>query len=68
MLNTIAANHELNPVLTSISDGNLEANISKALSLTSHDINPGDLQACHRIKKGDLLLLNVNVENRNEDS
>lgn len=39
---------ELNPVLTSISDEDLESNISKTLSLTAHNVNPDNSQACHQ--------------------
>ena len=42
---------EVNPVPPSISDEDLELNICKALSLTGHEFKPGNLQACHRLKK-----------------
>ena len=42
---------EVNPVPPSISDEELELNICKALSLTGHEVKPDDLQACHRLKK-----------------
>ena len=46
--------HELlNSVPSKISDKELEGNICKALSLTGHVVIPYDLQACHRLKKGD---------------
>lgn len=46
----------------------IEVNIYKALSLTVHDVNPDDPQACHRLKKkGDSLLI-LYVQNRNEES
>ena len=42
---------EVNPVLPSISNEELELNICKALSLTRHGVKPDDLQACHDLKK-----------------
>ena len=44
---------EVSPVSASISDEELEDTICKALSLTGHKLIPDDLQACHRLKKGD---------------
>ena len=44
---------EVNPVSTSIGDEELEDSICKALSLTGHEVLPDELQACHRLKKGD---------------
>ena len=44
---------EVSPVPASISDEELEDTICKALSLTGHKVIPDDLQACHRLKKGD---------------
>ena len=42
---------EVSPVPASISDDELEDNICKALSLTSHEVISDYLQACHRFKK-----------------
>ena len=42
---------EVNPVPPSMSDEELEVSICKALSLTGHEVEPDDLQACHRLKK-----------------
>ena len=42
---------ELNAVPISISNEVPESSICKALSLTSHEFKPNDLQACHRLKK-----------------
>ena len=42
---------EINPVPTSISNGELEDNVCKAHSLTGHEVIPDDLQVCHRLKK-----------------
>ena len=44
---------EVSPVPASIGDEELEDSICKALSLTDHEVIPDDLQACHRLKKGD---------------
>ena len=44
---------EVSPVPASIGDKELEDCICKALSLTGHGVLPDDLQACHRLKKGD---------------
>ena len=48
---------EINPVSTSISNEVLEHNIYKALSLTVHKVKPNDLQACHRLKKEDTVIV-----------
>ena len=48
---------EENPVPLSISDEELEMNICKALSLTGHEFKPDDLQACHRLKKKDSVIV-----------
>ena len=42
---------EINPVRASIGDDVLESSVCRALSLTSHEVKPDDLQACHRLKK-----------------
>ena len=48
---------EVNPVLPSINDEKLELNICKALSLTRHEVKPDDLQACHRLKRKDSVIV-----------
>ena len=48
---------EVNPVPPSISDEELELNICKALSLTGHEVKPDDLQACHRLKKKESVIV-----------
>ena len=48
---------EVNPVPPSISDEDLELNICKALSLTRHEVKPDDLQACHRLKKKESVIV-----------
>ena len=42
---------EINPVPASIGDDVLENSACRALSLTSQQVKPDDLQACHRLKK-----------------
>ena len=72
---------EVTPVLPSISDEELELNICEALSLTGHEIKPNDLQACHRLKKKELVIVKFkcrklkqkvlvnwkNLQNKSED-
>ena len=48
---------EVNPVPPSISDEELELNICKALSLTGHEVKPDDLQACHRLKEKESVIV-----------
>ena len=48
---------EVNRVPPSISDEELELNICKALSLTGHEVKPDDLQACHRLKKKESVIV-----------
>ena len=48
----------INPVPVSIEDDILESSICKALFLTSHEVKPDDLQACHHLKKKDNVIVN----------
>ena len=48
---------ELNPVPAEIHDDVLEENVCKALSLTGVNVVPEDLQACHRMKRSDRVIL-----------
>ena len=48
---------EVNPITPSISDDELELNICEALSLTGHEVKPNDLEACHRLKKKELVVV-----------
>ena len=48
---------EVNPATPSISDEELEVNICEALSLTRHEVKPDDLQACHRLKKKESVIV-----------
>ena len=47
---------EINPVPISIGDYVLENSICRAFSLTSHEVKPDDLKACHRLKKRDFVI------------
>ena len=48
---------EVNPVPPSIRDEELELNICQVLSLTGHEVKPNDLQACHRLKKKESVIV-----------
>ena len=48
---------ELNPVLAEIHQDVLEDSICKALSLTGVNVAPEDLQACHRVKRSDRVIV-----------
>ena len=48
---------EINPVSASICDGVLESSVSKTWSLTGHEVKPDDIQACHRLKKKDTVIV-----------
>ena len=53
----LAAFKEINPVPASIDDNVLESSVCRALSLTGHEVKPDDLQACHRLKKKDTVII-----------
>ena len=48
---------EVSPVPASIDNEGLEDSICKALSLTGHEDIPDDLQACHRLKKKETVIV-----------
>ena len=48
---------EINPVPASIAYDVLENSVCRTLSLTGHEVKPDDLQACHRLKKKDTVIL-----------
>ena len=48
---------ELNPFPAEIHEDVLEDSICKALSLTGVNIVPEDLQACHRMKRSDRVIV-----------
>lgn len=48
---------EINPVPHDIDDQVLEDTVCEALSLTGHTVTPDDLQACHRLKRKDRVIV-----------
>ena len=48
---------EVNPILPPISDEELEVSICKALSLTGYEVKPNNLQACHRLKRKESVIV-----------
>ena len=48
---------EVNPIPPSISAEELELNIYEALSLTGNEVKLNDLQACHRLKKKESVIV-----------
>ena len=48
---------EINPVPSDIADDVLEQSVCQALSLTGISVEPDDLQACHRMRKEDRVII-----------
>ena len=48
---------EINPVPSGIADDVLEQSVCQALSLTGISVEPDDLQACHRMRKKDRVII-----------
>ena len=48
---------EINPVPLDIDNNVLEDSVCQALSLTGVTVNPNDIQACHRMKKKDRVIV-----------
>ena len=48
---------EINPVPSDIADDVLEQSVCQALSLTGISVEPDDLQACHRMRKKDQVII-----------
>ena len=48
---------EINPVPSDIAVGVLEQSVCQALSLTGISVEPDDLQACHRVRKKDCVII-----------
>ena len=48
---------EINPVLYDIADDVIEQSVCQALSLTGISVEPDDLQACHRMRKKDYVII-----------
>ena len=58
---------EINSVSHSVNNVDLEEKICEALSLTGTKVNPDDLDACHRMKKKDKLIIKFkNRKQRND--
>ena len=53
---------EINPVLYDIADDVLEQSVCQALSLTGISVEPDDLQACHRMRKKDHVIIKFKCE------
>ena len=48
---------EINPVSSDIADDVVEQSVCQALSLTGISLEPDDLQACHRMRKKDRVII-----------
>ena len=48
---------KINPVPPSITDEELALDICKALSLTRHEVNSDNVQACHPLKKKESIIV-----------
>ena len=48
---------EINPVPSDIADDVLEQSVCQALSLTGISVEPDNLQACHRMRKKDCIII-----------
>ena len=48
---------KINPVPSDIADDVLEQSVCQALSLTGISVEPDDLQACHRMRKKDCVII-----------
>ena len=48
---------EINPVSSDIADDVLEQSVCQTLSLTGISVEPDDLQACHRMRKKDWVII-----------
>ena len=48
---------EINPVPSDIADDVLELSVCQALSLTGTSVEPDDLQACHRMRNKDRVII-----------
>ena len=48
---------ELDPVFSDINEDVLEENICKVLSLTGVNVIPNDINACHRMKRTDRVIV-----------
>ena len=55
---------EINPVPSDIADDVLEQSVCQALSLTGISVEPNDLQACHRMRKKDRVIIKFKCRNQ----
>ena len=55
---------EFNPVLSDIADDVLEQSECQALSLRGMSVEPDDLQACHRMRKKDRVIIKFKCRNQ----
>ena len=55
---------EVNHVPPSANDEELKVNFCKAFSLTGHEVKPDDLQACHRLKKKESVIVKFKCRKR----
>ena len=56
---------EINPVPSDVADDVLEQSVCQALSLTGTSVEPDDLQACHRMRKKDRVIIKFKCRKQN---
>ena len=57
---------EINPVPEDIQDMQLEESICQALSLTGTPVSAGDLEACHRMRRRDRVIVKFSSRKKKE--
>ena len=57
---------EINPVPEDIQDTQLEESICQALSLTGTPVSTGDLEACHRMRRRDRVIVKFSSRKKKE--
>ena len=55
---------EINPMVSDIADNVLEQSVCQALSLTGMSVEPDNLQACHRMRKKDRVIIKFKQKHR----
>ena len=58
---------EINPVPEDIQDMQLEESICQALSLTGTPVSAGDLEACHRMRRRDRVIVKFSSRKKRND-
>ena len=58
---------EINPVPEDIQDTQLEESICQALSLTGTPVSTGDLEACHRMRRRDRVIVKFSSRKKRND-